>query len=103
MDSSLSTALQARSFRLADSIVKPQLNLIQRGHEFIQVERQVMLVLLFLSERVDQVVTREEILSALWSDSFSNDEALTQAVSKLRRSLGDSPTRSSAEKAITKN
>jgi hypothetical protein len=61
-----------------------------------------MLVLLFLVERAGRVVTRDEILSALWSDSFSNDEALTQAVSKLRKALGDSAGESRTIQTIRK-
>lgn len=75
---------------LAGTIVEPLLNLISRDGQHIQVERQVMLLLLFLVENVDQVVTREELLDNLWSSSFPKDEALTQAVSKLRKALGDS-------------
>ena len=102
MESLVTNGLSGRSFMLAGSIVKPRLNMIQRGSVCVQVERQVMLVLLFLVEHINEVVTREEILSALWSDSFSNDEALTQAVSKLRRSLGDNAQTSQSIQTIRK-
>lgn len=102
MEISLFTSQSGRPFSLSDSFIEPGLNLITRTSGSVQVERQVMLVLLFLVERADRVVTRDEILSALWSDSFSNDEALTQAVSKLRKALGDSAGESRTIQTIRK-
>ena len=50
-----------------------------------------MLLLLLLVQKADRVLTREDILHTLWPDSDSNDEAITQAALKLRRTLGDCP------------
>lgn len=36
-----------------------------------------------------RVVTREQILDAVWEGTFVNDEVLTTAVRKLRQALGD--------------
>ena len=77
---------------LAEATIEPLLNLISHDGQHVQVERQVMLLLLFLVKNVDQVITRESLLKNLWENSESKDEALTQAVSKLRKALGDSPT-----------
>jgi DNA-binding winged helix-turn-helix (wHTH) protein len=102
METSQHYGLQHKPFTVSGSTIEPQLNLIERSGRTVQVERQVMLVLLFLVERAGRVVTRDEILSALWSDSFSNDEALTQAVSKLRKALGDSAGESRTIQTIRK-
>jgi DNA-binding winged helix-turn-helix (wHTH) protein len=102
MELDLISGYDRAGFTLAESTVRPKLNVIQRNDSVYTVERQVMLVLLFLVERAGDVVPREEILTALWPDSFSNDEALTQVVSKLRRSLGDSPKNSHAIQTIHK-
>jgi len=80
-----------QTFTIAAITVEPQLNQILRGEDTVQVERQVMLVLLYLVDHANQVVTRESMITALWPDTFANDEALTQAISKLRKALGDSP------------
>jgi len=80
-----------RQFTVGGVTIDPSLNRIQRGDRSIQVERQVMLLLLFLIEHVDQVVAREKLHFALWPDSIPNEEALTQAISKLRKALGDRP------------
>lgn len=92
MKSSSTNAPESRPFTLAGATIEPLLNLISRDGQHFQVERQVMLLLLFLVENIDQVVTRESLLESLWENSVPKDEALTQAVSKLRKALGDSPT-----------
>ena len=52
-------------------------------------------LLLYLVERPATLVTKEELLDALWHDANVTDNALAQAVSELRQVLGDdaaSPT-----------
>jgi TolB-like protein/DNA-binding winged helix-turn-helix (wHTH) protein len=44
-----------------------------------------------LADRSGAVVTREELLSAVWPGVVVGDEALTQSIIKLRRALGDNP------------
>jgi DNA-binding winged helix-turn-helix (wHTH) protein/TolB-like protein len=50
-----------------------------------------MEVLMALADRSGAVVTREELLSAVWPGVVVGDEALTQSVIKLRKALGDNP------------
>jgi len=49
-----------------------------------------MRLLLHLCEHVDQTCSRDGIMESVWPDSEPNEETLTQAVSKLRKALGDS-------------
>lgn len=92
MKSSSTNNSQGRPFMLSGMTIEPLLNLISRDGQHFQVERQVMLLLLHFVENVDQVITRESILASLWKNSIPSDEALTQAVSKLRKALGDCPS-----------
>ena len=46
-------------------------------------------LLLYLLDRPAQVVTKEELLDALWPSANVTENALTQAVSELRQALGD--------------
>ena len=48
-------------------------------------------LLLFLVTRPGALVTKDEIMSALWQDVAVSDNALTQVVSDLRRALDDDP------------
>lgn len=53
------------------------------------VEAKVMALLGVLVERKQQVVTREELITAVWGVEFGGDERLSRAVSLLRKALGD--------------
>ena len=50
-----------------------------------------MAVLTHLAARAGEVVTRAELLDAVWGGTVVQEEALTQAVSQLRRALDDDP------------
>jgi len=89
-------------FRLADVLIIPQLNEIHCSGRVCRVERQVMLLLVHLAQNVDRAVTREALFEALWSDSCSGDEAITQAVSKLRKALGDKPGKGALLQTVRK-
>src|SRR5437870_5406718 len=48
-----------------------------------------MAVLIYLAERPGQVVSREALLTAVWSGLVVSDDSLTQVIIKLRKALGD--------------
>ncbi len=57
----------------------------------ISLPGQLLRLLVLLMEHPGQVVTREEIRSSLWSDSFVNfDDSINSAIKRLRQSLEDS-------------
>ena len=66
-------------------------NELARGGEVVRVEPKAMEVLTVLAGRAGQVVSREELFAAVWPGVVVGDEALTQAIIKLRRALGDDP------------
>lgn len=62
---------------------------IQRAGELVAVEPQVFDVLVYLLEHRDRVVTKEEILDAVWGDRFVSESALTSRIRAARRAVGD--------------
>jgi Tol biopolymer transport system component/DNA-binding winged helix-turn-helix (wHTH) protein len=46
-------------------------------------------VLLFLVEHRDRLVSKDELLEAVWKDTFVTPNVLTRAVAQLRKALGD--------------
>jgi len=58
-----------------------------------RVEPKVAEVLVYLARRAGQVVSRDELLTAVWPGVVVGDDALTQAVIKLRKALGDDARR----------
>ncbi len=48
-------------------------------------------VLLFLVQNPNRLVSKEELLQAVWGDTFVEEGNLTQYISHLRKALGDNP------------
>src|SRR6185436_3426801 len=66
---------------------------LRRDGRVERLEKLPMELLILLSERRGQLVTRAEILERLWGRevSLSADAAINTAVRKVRRALGDDP------------
>ncbi|NJO32252.1 MAG: tetratricopeptide repeat protein [Rhodospirillales bacterium] len=46
-------------------------------------------VLLYLVERAGEIVAKDEVMQAVWSDVTVTDESLTRCISEIRHALGD--------------
>ena len=46
-------------------------------------------MLIYLAERQDQVVRRDDLINDVWNGTFVSDEVLSRAISLLRTCLGD--------------
>lgn len=55
----------------------------------VRLEPKVMEVLLYLAGRPGQTVTREELLEAVWAGTVVEENALSRAVSQLRKAFQD--------------
>lgn len=60
-----------------------------RGGTPLTLEPKAFSVLLYLAERRDRVVSKEELFAAVWPDVAVTDNALTRVIAQLRRELGD--------------
>jgi eukaryotic-like serine/threonine-protein kinase len=60
-----------------------------RGDETVHLTGRVFETLAVLVRHADQVVTKEELVKAIWPDSFVTDDSLTQCIWSVRRVLGD--------------
>lgn len=76
-------------FRIGPWLVTPRLNAISRNGPQVHLEPKVMDVLVSLATRNGETVSREELLRAVWPNTFVTDDALTRCVSELRRVLED--------------
>jgi|SoiMethySBSTD1v2_1073268.scaffolds.fasta_scaffold111180_2 DNA-binding winged helix-turn-helix (wHTH) protein/TolB-like protein/Flp pilus assembly protein TadD len=74
---------------VGDWSVEPTFGALQRGGETVRLEPKTMELLVALASRTGEVVSREELLSTVWPGVVVGDEALSQAVTKLRKALGD--------------
>ncbi len=55
----------------------------------IDLRRKSFDVLRYLVEHAERVVTKEELIKAVWPDVTVGDESLTQCISEVRRALGE--------------
>lgn len=94
-------AAATADLQIGDWRVDPAANELERAGESVRVEPKVMQVLLVLAER-GGVVSREELLSTVWPGVVVGEEALTQAIIKLRRALGDDSRSPSYIQTISK-
>jgi DNA-binding winged helix-turn-helix (wHTH) protein/Tfp pilus assembly protein PilF len=62
---------------------------VVRGLETIDLTPKLLDLLLYFLERPATLVTKEELLDALWPGASVTENALAQAVSELRQGLGD--------------
>ncbi len=76
--------LQFGGFRIPAKV-----DLLYRGAELVALERRAVQVLRFLAAHSERVVTKDELLEAVWPDTFTTDGVLKRAVSQARRALGD--------------
>ena len=78
-----------QNLRVGEWHVDSARNELSRGAESVKLEPKVIEVLLHLARRAGEVVSREELLSAVWPGVVVGDDALTQAIIKLRKAFGD--------------
>ena len=90
------------ALRVGDWEIAPELNQISRAGESARLEPKAIGLLVFLAQRAGEVVSREELLTALWPGVVVGDNALTQAVTKLRRALGDTARKPAYIESISK-
>src|SRR5512136_1084048 len=76
-------------FRLGDWLVRPSLNQLSREGSLVHLRPKVMDVLVHLAEHGSEVVSKDELIEAVWAKEFLADSALSRAVFELREVLGD--------------
>jgi len=79
-------------FIIGEWLVSPSVNLISKNGDGMRVEPKAMQVLVYLSEH-QGVVTKEQLISAVWPDVFVTDDVLPGCVSALRKAFQDNARR----------
>ncbi|MFY9825438.1 MAG: tetratricopeptide repeat protein, partial [Thermoanaerobaculia bacterium] len=69
--------------------VDPLRRRLLRGQEQISLTPKAFSILLVLLERRGEVVEKEELIQAVWPDTYVTEANLTQNVSSLRKALGE--------------
>lgn len=78
-----------RPFSFAGWLADPTTCRLKRGPQETHVEPKVMQVLVHLAIQAGRVVSRQELEASIWPKQVVGDDAVTNAIIKLRKALGD--------------
>jgi DNA-binding winged helix-turn-helix (wHTH) protein/tetratricopeptide (TPR) repeat protein len=76
--------------RFDDCVFDPGRRELRRDGELVPLEPKVFALLLYLIEQRHRAVDKDEIQDAVWSGTIVSETALTRAIMKARRAVGDS-------------
>jgi TolB-like protein/DNA-binding winged helix-turn-helix (wHTH) protein len=76
-------------YRFGQFVLDPSRRTLSRADSPVSVTPKAFDVLLFLAQNPNRLVTKEELLQAVWGDTFVEEGNLTQYISHLRKALGD--------------
>src|ERR1700731_2608217 len=65
--------------------------LLWRDGDRVPIAPKAFDVLAYLVEHAGRVVTQDEILEALWSETYASPEVLRKYILEIRKALGDRP------------
>jgi TolB-like protein/DNA-binding winged helix-turn-helix (wHTH) protein/Tfp pilus assembly protein PilF len=76
-------------YRFDDFLADPETWRLSRGGQEIHLEPVVLELLIYLIANRGRLVTRQELMDTVWGDTVISESALTKAVARLRKGLGD--------------
>jgi DNA-binding winged helix-turn-helix (wHTH) protein len=89
-------------FRVAHWLAEPSLNRLTSDDRVIQLEPKLMDVLVYLAKNAGRVVSKIEIMDAVWPDLFITESVITRSIAGLRRAFGDDAKNSRFIETISK-
>ena len=76
--------MRLEPFYLNDWTVYPELNRAQCGSRTVHLEPKIVDVLVYLAERAGSVVSRDDLMSEIWSDTVVLSDSLNRCISQIR-------------------
>ncbi len=84
---------EALTYYFEDFVLDAGTRELRRGTELIALEPQVFDLLIFLINNRDRVVSKNDIIQAIWQGRAISDSTLTSRLNAARRAIGDSGER----------
>ena len=78
-----------RIYRFDEFVVDPESWSLYRDGREVHLEPVVLKLLIFLIANRDRLVTRQELMDTVWGDTVVSESALSKAIARLRKALGD--------------
>src|SRR5580704_9430766 len=76
-------------YRFGEFLLDPARRTLSRADSPVSLTPKAFDVLLHLAQNPNRLVTKEELLKAVWGDTIVEEGNLTQYISHLRKALGD--------------
>jgi transcriptional activator of cad operon len=83
------TGNQSEALQIGEWLVNPALDTITKGNETQKLEPKAMQLLMCLADAAGDIVSVDRLLNEVWSGVVVGSASVYQAVSQLRKSLGD--------------
>jgi TolB-like protein/DNA-binding winged helix-turn-helix (wHTH) protein/Flp pilus assembly protein TadD len=80
---------QHTAYRFDSFLVDPVAWKLFRREREIHLEPTVLRLLVYLISNRDRLVSRQELMNTVWADTVVSDSALSKAVARVRKALGD--------------
>lgn len=77
------------SFSFGEFVLDPNQKLLLRNGEIVKLPAKTFELLAYLVENPNRVITKNEIMDAVWQDSLVEDANLSVHISTLRKALGN--------------
>ena len=84
-----SSALVIENYQFGPFRIDTAERLLHRGGEVVSLPPKVVLTLLVLVENGGRMVPKDDLIKAVWPDTFVEEGALARNISLLRKTLGD--------------
>lgn len=78
-------------YRIGVWMLNTHTNQLLQADRVVELEYRLTNLLVFLLQNKDRVLTKDEILKAVWQKKVVNDDSVAVAISQLRKALDDNP------------
>ena len=101
LEGQLHERVQQSSFCVNDVWIYPAENALERAGVKVEVAPKVIKLLVYLANRPGTLVTYQELIDVVWLGR-GNETSLYQQMAQLRKALGDSPSKPSFIKTVSR-
>ena len=89
-------------FQFGDYSLDVERRELRRGAELVAMEPQVFDLLVFLVQNRERVVTKDDLIAAVWRGRIVSESTLTSRINAVRKAVGDSGEQQSLVRTIAR-